>query len=70
MELNIVSNPDDDPAFDTDPDGDAAAYSEWAAIAGESARPPAHPQRAQYTWLKTLASHARRMFVVGDDQSI
>ena len=26
---------------------------------------------AQYTWLKTLASHARRMFVVGDDdQSI
>ena len=26
---------------------------------------------AQYTWLKTLASHGRRMFVVGDDdQSI
>ena len=26
---------------------------------------------AQYTWLKALASHARRMFVVGDDdQSI
>ena len=26
---------------------------------------------AQYTWLKTLASHAERMFVVGDDdQSI
>ena len=26
---------------------------------------------AQYTWLKTLASHAKRMFVVGDDdQSI
>ena len=46
MEPNIVSNPDDDPAFDTDPDGDAAAYDEWAALAGEPARPPPdHPQR-------------------------
>jgi hypothetical protein len=34
------------PAFDTDPDGDAAAYDEWAALAGEPARPPPdHPQR-------------------------
>ena len=30
-----MSNPDDDPAFDIDPDGDAAAYDEWAAVAGE-----------------------------------
>ena len=30
-----MSNPDDDPAFDIDPDGDAAAYDEWAALAGE-----------------------------------
>src|ERR1700722_1871931 len=37
---------DDDPAFDIDPDGDAAAYDEWAALAGEPARPPSdHPQR-------------------------
>ena len=41
-----MSNPDDDPAFDIDPDGDAAAYDEWAALAGEPARPPPdHPQR-------------------------
>ena len=41
-----MSNPDDDPAFDIDPDGDAAAYDEWAAVAGEPARPPPeHPQR-------------------------
>ena len=33
-----MSNPDDDPAFDIDPDGDAAAYEEWAALAGEPAR--------------------------------
>jgi UvrD/REP helicase N-terminal domain len=26
-----MSNPDDDPAFDINPDGDAAAYDEWAA---------------------------------------
>jgi hypothetical protein len=40
-----MSNPDDDPAFDIDPDGDAAAYDEWAALAGEPARaPPDHPQ--------------------------
>jgi hypothetical protein len=46
MEPNIMSNPDDDPAFDIDPDGDAAAYDEWAAVAGEPARPPPeHPQR-------------------------
>jgi DNA helicase II / ATP-dependent DNA helicase PcrA len=38
------SGADDDPAFD--PDGDAAAYDEWAARAGEPARlPPDHPQR-------------------------
>ena len=30
-----MSNPDDDPAFDIDPDGDAAAYDEWAAVAGD-----------------------------------
>jgi len=41
-----MSNPDDDPAFDINPDGDAAAYDEWAAVAGEPARPPPeHPQR-------------------------
>ena len=41
-----MSNPDDDPAFDIDPDGDAAAYDEWAALAGEPARPPPeHQQR-------------------------
>ena len=41
-----MSNPDDDPACDIDPDGDAAAYSEWAALAGEPARPPPeHQQR-------------------------
>jgi DNA helicase II / ATP-dependent DNA helicase PcrA len=41
-----MSNPDDDPAFDIDPDRDAAAYDEWAALAGEPARaPPDHPQR-------------------------
>jgi hypothetical protein len=46
MEPNIMSNPDDDPAFDIDSDGDAAAYDEWAALAGEPARPPLdHPQR-------------------------
>jgi hypothetical protein len=46
MEPNIMPNPDDDPAFDIDPDGDAAAYDEWAAVAGEPARPPPeHPQR-------------------------
>ena len=40
------SGADDDPAFDIDPDGDAAAYDEWAALAGEPARPPPdHPQR-------------------------
>src|SRR5580658_6243174 len=40
------SGADDDPAFDIDPDGDAAAYDEWAAVAGEPARPPPdHPQR-------------------------
>jgi hypothetical protein len=33
------SGADDDPAFDIDPDGDAAAYDEWAALAGEPARP-------------------------------
>src|ERR1700733_12754638 len=39
------SGADDDPAFDIDPDGDAAAYDEWAALAGEPARPPPnHPQ--------------------------
>jgi hypothetical protein len=26
-----MSNPDDDPAFDVDPDEDLAAYEEWAA---------------------------------------
>jgi len=41
-----MSNPDDDRAFDIDPDGDAAAYDEWAALAGEPARTPSdHPQR-------------------------
>jgi hypothetical protein len=46
MEPNVMSNPDDDPSFDIDPDGDAAAYEEWAALAGEPARPaPHHPQR-------------------------
>src|ERR1700677_4551838 len=41
-----MSNPDDDPAFDIDPDGDAAAYEEWAALAGEPTRlPPDHSQR-------------------------
>ena len=45
-EAEHQSNPDDDPAFDIDPDGDAAAYDEWAALAGEPARPPPeHPQR-------------------------
>jgi DNA helicase-2/ATP-dependent DNA helicase PcrA len=40
-----MSNPDDDPPFDIDPDGDVAAYEEWAALAGEPARaPPDHPQ--------------------------
>ncbi len=39
------SGADDEPTFDIDPDGDAAAYDEWAAIAGEPARPPDHPQR-------------------------
>src|SRR3984885_9221504 len=40
-----MSNPDDDPAFDIDPDGDAAAYDEWAALASEPARAtPHHPQ--------------------------
>ena len=40
------SGADDDPSFDIDPDGDAAAYDEWAALAGEPARPPSdHPQR-------------------------
>ena len=29
-----MSNPDDDPAFDIDPDGGAAAYDEWAALTG------------------------------------
>jgi hypothetical protein len=33
-----ASGADDDPAFDIDPNGDAAAYDEWAAIAGEPAR--------------------------------
>ena len=46
MEPNTMSNPDDDPPFDIDPDGDAAAYEEWAALAGEPARPaPDDPQR-------------------------
>jgi hypothetical protein len=41
-----MSNPDDDPPFDIDPDEDVAAYEEWAALAGEPARaPPEHPQR-------------------------
>jgi UvrD/REP helicase N-terminal domain len=41
-----MSSPDDDPAFDIEPDGDAAAYEEWAALAGEPALPPPdHPQR-------------------------
>jgi DNA helicase II / ATP-dependent DNA helicase PcrA len=41
-----MSNPDDDPAFDIDNDGDAAAYAEWAALAGEPApAAPEHPQR-------------------------
>ena len=41
-----MSNPDDDPAFDIDPDKDLAAYEEWEALAGEPARaPPEHPQR-------------------------
>jgi DNA helicase-2/ATP-dependent DNA helicase PcrA len=45
MEPNTMSNPDDDPAFDIDLDGDAAAYEEWAALAGEPARPlTVHPQ--------------------------
>jgi hypothetical protein len=40
------SGADDEPTFDIDPDGDAAAYDEWAALAGELARPPSdHPQR-------------------------
>ena len=40
------SGADDEPTFDIDPDGDAAAYDEWAALAGEPARPPPdHPQR-------------------------
>ena len=34
-----MSNPDDDPAFEIDSDGDAAAYDEWAALAGELALP-------------------------------
>jgi len=39
------SGADDEPTFDIDPDGDAAAYDEWAALAGEPARPPPdHPQ--------------------------
>jgi hypothetical protein len=49
MTANTTTSPsgaDDDPAFDIDPDGDAAAYDEWAALAGEPARPPPdHPQR-------------------------
>jgi DNA helicase-2/ATP-dependent DNA helicase PcrA len=49
MTADITASPsgaDDDPAFDIDPDGDAAAYDEWAALAGEPARPPPdHPQR-------------------------
>jgi DNA helicase II / ATP-dependent DNA helicase PcrA len=41
-----MSNPDDDPPFDIDPDEDVAAYEEWAALAGEPARvPPDHSQR-------------------------
>jgi DNA helicase-2/ATP-dependent DNA helicase PcrA len=40
------SGADDEPTFDIDPNGDAAAYDEWAALAGEPARPPCdHPQR-------------------------
>src|SRR5258708_30009936 len=40
------SGADDEPTFDIDPNGDAAAYDEWAALAGEPARPPTdHPQR-------------------------
>jgi hypothetical protein len=34
-----ASSADDDPAFDIDPNRDAAAYDEWAALAGEPARP-------------------------------
>jgi DNA helicase II / ATP-dependent DNA helicase PcrA len=49
MTADITASPsgaDDDPAFDIDPDGDAAAYDEWAALAGEPTRPPPdHPQR-------------------------
>jgi DNA helicase-2/ATP-dependent DNA helicase PcrA len=42
-----MSNPDHDPAFDTEPDEDAAAYEEWAALAGEPARPSnEHPRLA------------------------
>ena len=41
-----LSGADDDPSFDIDPEGDAAAYDEWAALAGEPARSPSdHPQR-------------------------
>jgi ATP-dependent DNA helicase UvrD/PcrA len=41
-----ASSADDDPAFDIDPNRDAADYDEWAALAGEPARPsPDHPQR-------------------------
>jgi DNA helicase II / ATP-dependent DNA helicase PcrA len=41
-----ASSADDDPAFDIDPNRDAATYDEWAALAGEPARPPPdHPQR-------------------------
>ena len=29
------SGADDEPTFDIDPNGDAAAYDEWAALAGE-----------------------------------
>ena len=34
------SGADDEPTFDIDPNRDATAYDEWAALAGEPARPP------------------------------
>jgi hypothetical protein len=40
------SGADDDPAFD--PDGDAAAYDEWAALAGEPAQLPPDPSATRF----------------------
>ena len=60
MEPNIMSNPDDDPAFDIDPDGGAATYDEWAAVAGEPARPPPeHPQR-DFAMVVLLSTRSHR----------